>query len=82
MTWHIHSSTSGVFDSDAYGVDTDNPPAPFEILDNAITPQCERSIQDSYNEWLYQTAREYFDTWNWDEDFWDAWKDIAREITI
>ena len=58
---------------------TDNPPTFKEILDNLLSPQNERAIHESYNEWLDQTAREYFDVSLWGEEEWDAWRELAGE---
>ena len=46
MSWHVHNCTSRVFDSDGYGVDTDNPPTAQVLLDYALNAQSERAIQD------------------------------------
>ena len=81
MSWHVHSCTSRVFDSDGYGCDTDLIPSAKARLENKLTPQCMRSIQDGYNDWTRETASEYFDTSDWDEEKWDAWRDIVRENT-
>lgn len=80
MSWHIHKSMSFA-DFDGYGRSADNPPTPHEILDNLLNVQCERAITDGYNEWLKETAHEYFDTSDWNDEWWDGWRDIVRDLT-
>ena len=75
-----YSPHASIFDSDAYGVDTDNPPSPYEKIDNALTVQCEIAIADGFKQWLKDTAYEYFDTSDWDEEWRDAWRDKIMEI--
>ena len=81
MSWHVHSSRSSVFDSDGYGCDTDLPLSAYEILEDALNAQSLRAIQDGYNDWVRDTAYEYFDTSDWDEEFWDAWHEIVKDNT-
>ena len=81
MSWHVHGSRSSVFDSDGYGCDTDLPLSAYEILTNALNAQSLRAIQDGYNDWVRDTAYEYFDTSDWDEEHWDAWNEIVRDNT-
>lgn len=61
--------------------DFDNPETAYEMLDNAMNKVVRESIEDSYRQWLEDTAREYFDVGLWDEEWKDAWRDIVREIT-
>lgn len=78
--WHIYKDSS-VFDSDGYGVSTDNQPSSYEIIDNALTANNEKDISDSFRQWLEDTAREYFnDVGEWDEEFKDAWREKIIEI--
>ena len=81
MSWHVHSSRSSVFDSDGYGCDTDLPLSAYEILNDALNAQSLRAIQDGYNDWVRDTAYEYFDTSDWNEEFWDAWHEIVKDNT-
>ena len=81
MSWHVHSSRSSVFDSDGYGCDTDLPLSAYEILEDALNAQSLRAIQDGYNDWVRDTAYEYFDTSDWNEEFWDAWHEIVKDNT-
>lgn len=77
----IYGTSISSFPDDGYGVSTDNPPTAHEILDNALKARDERAILDGYNDWLYETAREYFDVSDWDEEHWDAWREIVRDLT-
>ena len=78
--WHIYKDTS-VFDSDAYGVDTDNPETAYEIIDNALNNECERAIEEGFKDWLFEIAREYFcNVGDWDEEWQDAWREKIIEI--
>ena len=81
MSWHVHNSRSKVFDSDGYGCDTDLPLSAYEILNDALNAQSLRAIQDGYNDWVRDTAYEYFDTSDWNEEFWDAWHEIVKDNT-
>lgn len=79
MSWHIHSSAS-IFDSDAYGVDTDNPEHPSEIIDSALKIKDERAIEESIRQFMTDTAAEYFNTSEWDDEWWEAWRDKFTEL--
>ena len=79
MSWHIHSSAS-FCDSDAYGVDTDNPAHPSEIIENELKVKDEIAIEDAIKQFIKDTAAEYFNTSEWDDDWWDAWKDKFTEL--
>ena len=79
--YHVHSPRSSVFDSDGYGCDTDLIPSVHARLENKISPQIKRALQDGYNDWVRETAREYFDTSDWDDEHWDAWYEIVRDNT-
>lgn len=78
--WIYGTSTSS-FPSDAYGVDTDLIPSVHARMENKISPQIKRALQDGYNDWIDETAREYFDVSDWDDEHWDAWRDIVRDST-
>ena len=80
MSWHIHKDINFAA-SDGYGADTDLIPSVHARMENKLNPQCLRAIQDGYNDWLDQTAREYFDVSDWDDEHWDAWKEIVRDNT-
>lgn len=79
MSWHIHSSTD-IFDSDAYGVNTDSPVSPAEIIDDALSLKDEINIADSIRDFIKDTAEDYFRTGEWDDEWWDAWEDKFREL--
>ena len=79
MSWHIHSSASA-FDSDAYGVDTDSPAHPSEIIDNELKLKDEIAIEDSIKQFIKDLAAEYFNTSEWDDEWWDAWRDKFTEL--
>lgn len=78
--WHIYKDTN-VFDSDAYGVDTDNSDTAYEIIDSALNNECERAIEEGFRDWLFETAREYFtNVGEWDEEWQDAWRELVLDI--
>lgn len=79
MSWHIHSNMSFA-GSDAYGVDTDNPPTPYEIIDERLKRSDEQKIYDEWVEFREDMASRYFNTDEWDDAWWDAWIDKIREI--
>ena len=76
----IYSPNASIFDSDAYGVNTDNPECASEILDNMLNNGCRFTIKAGFNDWLKETAREYFDTSDWNDEYWDGWEEIIKEI--
>lgn len=80
MTWHIHSARSSVFDSDAYGVDTDNPETAYEIINNSLKLADEIAISDAIIDFKKETADEYFNTSEWGDEEWDAWNDKFLEL--
>ena len=80
MSWHIHKDMSFA-DSDGYGADTDLIPSVHARMESKISAQIKRAIQDGYNDWVRETAYEYFDTSDWDDEWWDAWYEIVRDNT-
>ena len=78
----FYPPNASIFDSDAYGVNTDNPERPYEIMMNALTKECETAIADGYRDWMKDTAREYFDTSDWDDEEWSDWDEVVKEITF
>ena len=80
MSWHIHSYNSSVFDSDAYGTDTESPVSAAEIIDDALKLKDEINIADSIRDFIRETAEDYFNTSGWDEEWWDAWEDKFKEL--
>ena len=78
----IYSPHASIFDSDAYGVDTDNPPCPRELIEDALNVRAEDAMIDGYTDWLVETASEYFDTSDWGEEWWDAWREIVNDLVM
>lgn len=74
----IYPYTASVFDSDAYGVDTDNPESAYEIIDNSLRAKDETEIKDAFNEWVKEMAEEYFNTAEWGDEWWEAWYEKVR----
>lgn len=60
------------------------PKHPYEIIDESFNKTCVESVRayykDWYNDWLRDTASEYFDTSEWDDCWWSAWKDYIEDI--
>lgn len=79
MSWHIHSNTY-TFGSDAYGVDTDSPVSADELLNDSLKPSDERAIAESISNFIEELASDYFNTFEWDDEWWDAWNDKFREL--
>ena len=70
-----------VYDSDAHGVNTDSPETPYEIIKDSLARSAiDRAIQDGYRDWLKETAREYFDTGCWSDEWWDSFEEYVREV--
>ncbi len=74
----IYPYTASIFDSDAYGVDTDNPESAYEIIDNSLRAKDETAIKDAFNEWVKEMAEEYFNTSKWGDEEWEAWYEKVR----
>ena len=74
----IYPYTASIFDSDAYGVDTDSPESAYEIIDEALRAKDETAIDDAFREWVRDMANEYFDTSRWDDEWWEAWYEKVR----
>lgn len=79
MSWHVHSSM-GFADSDGYGADTDNPPTPYELIDERLKASDEQKIYEEWVEFRKEMASRYFNTDEWDDHWWDAWIDKLREL--
>ena len=60
----------------------DNPESAYELLDKALSRKTIRdAIKAGYEQWLEDTAREYFsDVGDWNEEWKDAWREIVWEI--
>ena len=76
----IYGTSTTSFPDDAYGVDTDLPVTPYEIFDDSLNKLCEDAIRQGFEDWLRQTAGEYFDTWSWNDEWWSDWKTKVWEI--
>lgn len=80
MSWHVHSNSSGVWDSDGYGCNTDSPVSAAEYIDDNLKTKDEIAIADAILEFIQDKAEEYFNTKDWDDAEWDAWHDKIREL--
>lgn len=74
----IYPYTASVFNSDAYGVDTDSPESAYEVIDNELRAKDEIAIKDAFNEWVNEMAEEYFNTFDWGDEEWEAWHEKVR----
>ena len=74
----IYPYTASTFDSDAYGVDTDSPESAYEIIDNTLRAKDETAIDDAFREWVRDMAGEYFNTSEWNDEWWEAWYEKVR----
>jgi len=79
MSWHIYTDTI-IFDSDAYGIDTDSPASAEELLNDSLKPSDEKAITESISNFIEELASDYFYTSNWDDEWWDAWRDKFTEL--
>lgn len=75
-----YRNTANIFDSDAYGVDTDSPEDPYEMINDGLRLKDERNISDAIRDFVKEVADEYFDTSEWDDAWWEAWEDKFREL--
>ena len=75
-----YRNTANIFDSDAYGVDTDSPEDPYEIINDSLCLKDERNISDAIKDFVKEAADEYFDTSEWDDAWWEAWEEKFREL--
>lgn len=76
----VYPNTANVWDSDAYGVDTDGPEDPYETINDGLRLKDEHNISDAIKDFVKEVADEYFDTSEWDDSWWDAWEDKFREL--
>ena len=74
----IYPYTASIFDSDAYGVNTDSSESAYEIIDNELRAKDETAIKDAFNEWVKEMAEEYFNTAKWGDEEWEAWYEKVR----
>ena len=76
----IYGTSTSTFPSDAYGVDTDNPPSPYELIDEHLKASDEEKIYDAWVEFREEIASWYFNTGEWDDAWWDAWIEKLKEL--
>lgn len=76
----IYPPKASIFDSDAYGVNTDSPVHPSEIIEDSLKYKDEIAITEAIQDFIKDTAEEYFNTSGWDEEWWDAWRDKFTEL--
>lgn len=77
----IYAPNASIFDSDAYGTNTDNPPpSAYEVINDSLKVKDERAITESICDFIKELASEYFNTYEWDDEWWDAWEDKFREL--
>lgn len=75
-----HEPTASIFDSDAYGVNTDLPVTAYEMIDECLKPADEKRITKEINEFIEELASEHFNTSEWNDEHWDAWMDKFKEL--
>ena len=75
-----YRNTANIFDSDAYGVDTDSPEDPYEMINEGLCLKDERNIRDAIKDFVKEAADEYFDISEWDDAWWEAWEEKFREL--
>ena len=76
----IYGTSTSSFPDDGYGVSTDNPPSPYELIDEHLTSDDEAKIYDEWVEFREEIASRYFNTNEWDDYWWDAWIDKLKEL--
>lgn len=78
----IYDCKSSIFDSDAYGINTDLPESASEIIENSLRKKDEEDIRNSMRDWARSLATDFFNTETWGDEEWDAWIDKARELML
>ena len=76
----IYGTSTSSFPDDGYGVSTDNPPSPYELIDERLKGSDEQKIYDEWVEFREEMASRYFNTDDWDDAWWDAWIEKLKEI--
>lgn len=74
----IYAPNASIFDSDAYGINTDNPASAYEVINDSLKVKDETAIKDAFNEWVKEMAEEYFNTFDWGDEEWEAWHEKVR----
>jgi hypothetical protein len=76
----IYGTNTSTFPDDGYGVNTDNPPSPYELIEERLKSDDEAKIYDEWVEFREDMAARYFNTDDWDDAWWDAWIDKLKDI--
>lgn len=76
----IYGTSTSTFPDDGYGVNTDNPESPYEIIDNKLTASDQQKIYDAAVEFREEVASWFFNTSEWDDYWWDAWIEKFKEV--
>ena len=76
----IYGTSTSSFPDDGYGQSTDNPPTPYEQIDERLKRSDEQKIYDAIVEFREEVASWFFNTSEWDDAWWDAWIDKFKEI--
>ena len=76
----IYGTSTSSFPDDGYGWNTDNPPSPYELIDEHLKSDDEQKIYDAIVEFREELASWFFNTSEWDDYWWDAWIDKIREL--
>lgn len=76
----IYGTSTNTFPDDGYGVSTDNPPSPYELINERLTKNDEQKIYEAIVEHREEIASWFFNTSLWDDAWWDAWVDKMQEL--
>lgn len=76
----IYGTSTHSFPDDGYGVSTDNPTSPYELIDEHLKVSDEQEIYDAWVEFREDMASRYFNTGDWDDAWWDAWIEKIKEL--
>lgn len=76
----IYGTSTNTFPDDGYGQSTDNPPTPYELIDEHLKRADEEKIYDAIVEFREEVASWFFNTNEWDDAWWDAWIEKFNEI--
>ena len=76
----IYGTSTHSFPDDGYGVSTDNPPSPYELIDGHLKAKDEQEIYDAWVEFREDMASRFFNTGEWDDAWWDAWIEKIKEL--
>lgn len=76
----IYGTSTSTFLDDGYGVNTDSPETPYEIIDNKLTVSDQEKIYEAAVEFREEVASWFFNTSEWDDYWWDAWIEKFKEV--